>query len=434
MNGKANVMRLTRTLAGLLLVTAAVAAQQGTARAAVCRALLPHPDGYGITCANVTESEQADHSKLRDVTMTSTAIFQPAGGTPVIDPVTRPVTVRVYLPPGYDPGRSVPYRTLYLLHGGGDTYDTWTTRGDVVARLRAAAFDGIVVMPTGGMTGWYTDWAGRTDGYFAPKWETYHLGQLIPWIDANFHTVPDRTGRWLAGVSMGGYGTLRYAAAHLDLFSAIGAFSPGIDLRAKPAQRTISDSMWQSGAAIAWQDAGEYRVNKYEPGSSFPDVQRRYRLETLFGPRGETVFHGSTADDWPAANPADLVTEGKYAPYSARLALYRGVRERVRPDADQPSTTDTATPGPGTTGAPGSPTWSISWRTPPAPPRPSAPPSELGDLTVDWDSFHLAGDPDQHLTMWSAEPGSPTHDKRRILASWITAPSTSHTKTAQTDP
>jgi len=59
---------------------------------------------------------------------------------------------------------------------------------------------------------------------------------------------------------------------------------------------------------------------------------------------------------------------------------------------------------------------------------------QLGDLTVDWDSFHLAGDPDQHLTMWSAEPGSPTHDKLRILASWITAPSTPSTKTQQTDP
>ncbi|MEU6730870.1 alpha/beta hydrolase family protein [Nonomuraea wenchangensis] len=275
--------------------------------------------------------------------MTSTAIFQPAGGTPVVQPLARPVTVRVHLPPGYDPDRSTPYRTLYLLHGGGDNYDAWTTKGDVVARLRAARFDGIVVMPTGGMTGWYTDWAGRTDGYFAPKWETYHMGQLIPWIDANFNTPADREGRWLAGLSMGGYGALKYAAAHPDLFSAVGAFSPGIDLRAAPAQSTISDSMWQSGAAIVWQDAGEYRVNKYEPGSVFPvgnpEVQRRYRLETLFGPRTETVFHGATVDDWPAANPADLVTQGRYAPYSGKLALYAGGCDRVPhpPNGNEPA-------------------------------------------------------------------------------------------------
>ncbi len=339
-------MRWMRALAGLLLVTAAVTAQQGTARAAACSATLPQPDAYGITCTNVTESEQSDHSKLRDVTMTSTMIFQPAGGTPVINPLTRPITVRVYLPPGYDPDRSVPYRTLYLLHGGGDNYDTWTTRGDVVARLRAALFDGIVVMPTGGMTGWYTDWAGRTDGYFAPKWESYHNSQLVPWIDANFNTVADRSGRWLAGQSMGGYGALKYAATHPDLYSAVGAFSPGIDLRAAPAQSTISDSMWQSGAAILWQDPGEYRVNKYEPGSIFPVpdpvVQRRYRLENLFGPPTETVFHGATVDDWPAANPADLVTQGKYAPYSGKLALYAGDCDRVphTPNGSEPAPAD----------------------------------------------------------------------------------------------
>ncbi|MGC2996997.1 helix-turn-helix domain-containing protein [Streptomyces sp. G35A] len=46
---------------------------------------------------------------------------------------------------------------------------------------------------------------------------------------------------------------------------------------------------------------------------------------------------------------------------------------------------------------------------------------DLGDLTVDWDSFHWSGDTDQHLTMWSAQPGSPTHEKLRVLASWIAA-------------
>ncbi|WP_052423175.1 alpha/beta hydrolase [Nonomuraea candida] len=338
-------MRLMRMPAGLLPLMVVVV-PQGPARAAACPATLPHPDGHGITCVNVTESEQPDRSKLRDVTMTSTMIFQPAGGAAVIDPPAYPVTVRVHLPPGYDPDRGTPYRTLYLLHGGGDTFDAWTAKGDVVARLRAASFDGIVVMPTGGLTGWYTDWAGRTDGYFAPKWETYHNSQLVPWIDANFHTIADRTGRWLAGLSMGGFGALKYAAAHPGLYSAVGAFSPGIDLRAAPAQKTISDSMWQSGAAIRWQDPGEYRVNKYEPGSIFPvpdpGVQRRYRLETLFGPRTETVFHGVTADDWPAANPAGLVTQGRYAPYSGKLALYAGACDRIphTPDGTRPAPAD----------------------------------------------------------------------------------------------
>jgi S-formylglutathione hydrolase FrmB len=319
-------MRLMRALAGLSLVTAALAGQQGTAWSAACPSALPHPDGHGITCTDVRESEQSDRSTFRDVTMTSTAIFQPAGGTPVVRPLAHPITVRVHLPPGYDLDRSTPYRTLYLLHGGGDNYDEWTTKTDLVSLIRTTPgrpYDGIVVMPTGGMTGWYSDWAGRTDGYFAPKWETYHISQLIPWIDANFNTIANRSGRGLAGLSMGGFGTLKYAAAHPDVFSVIGAFSPGIDLRGKPAQRTVSDSMWQSGAAITLLDLGPYRVNKYDGWLPDPNQQQQlvYRLDTLFGPH-TTSASGDL--DWPAANPAVLVTQGRYAPFSGRLGLYAG--------------------------------------------------------------------------------------------------------------
>jgi transcriptional regulator with XRE-family HTH domain len=48
---------------------------------------------------------------------------------------------------------------------------------------------------------------------------------------------------------------------------------------------------------------------------------------------------------------------------------------------------------------------------------------ELGELTLDWDAFSYTGDPNQQLVLWSAEPGSSSHDKLRILSSW-TAPDT----------
>ncbi|MFE9853333.1 helix-turn-helix domain-containing protein [Streptomyces sp. NPDC005576] len=46
---------------------------------------------------------------------------------------------------------------------------------------------------------------------------------------------------------------------------------------------------------------------------------------------------------------------------------------------------------------------------------------DLGDLTLDWDAFQWAGDPDQQLITWSAPPGSATQEKFRILSSWIAA-------------
>jgi transcriptional regulator with XRE-family HTH domain len=43
----------------------------------------------------------------------------------------------------------------------------------------------------------------------------------------------------------------------------------------------------------------------------------------------------------------------------------------------------------------------------------------VGDLTLDWDTLIWATDPDQQLVTWTAEPGTPSHDRLRILASWI---------------
>ncbi|WP_019854323.1 helix-turn-helix domain-containing protein [Actinopolyspora mortivallis] len=42
----------------------------------------------------------------------------------------------------------------------------------------------------------------------------------------------------------------------------------------------------------------------------------------------------------------------------------------------------------------------------------------VGDLTLDWDTLTCTSDPDQHLVTWTAEPGTPTYDRLRILASW----------------
>jgi len=47
---------------------------------------------------------------------------------------------------------------------------------------------------------------------------------------------------------------------------------------------------------------------------------------------------------------------------------------------------------------------------------------ELGEFTFDWDSYYWTGDPDQHITVWSPAPGSPSEEKLRILSSWLMKP------------
>jgi diacylglycerol O-acyltransferase / trehalose O-mycolyltransferase / mycolyltransferase Ag85 len=126
----------------------------------------------------------------------------------------RTAKVRLLLPAGWDRTRRWP--VLYLLHGCCDTYDSWTRETDVedLPELR----DVLVVMPEGGATGFYSDWLEKG----GPRWETFHLVELRRLLERDFGAGPQRA---IAGLSMGGFGALSYAARHPGLFKAAASYS-----------------------------------------------------------------------------------------------------------------------------------------------------------------------------------------------------------------
>lgn len=134
--------------------------------------------------------------------------------------------VRVLLPADYAAHPQKHYPVLYLLNGSLDDQTAWTEKGD--AEKITAGYPLIVVMPSGGAFGNYTDWYNDGAGG-PPMWETYHIKQLLPWIDAHFRTTGKRSGRAVAGLSMGGGGTMAYAGRHPGLFTAAGSFSGAVD-------------------------------------------------------------------------------------------------------------------------------------------------------------------------------------------------------------
>ncbi|MEA2396712.1 MAG: hypothetical protein QOK25_268 [Thermoleophilaceae bacterium] len=134
--------------------------------------------------------------------------------------------VRVLLPTGYDRSGRTRYPVLYLLHGSVDDYRSWTDKGD--AEHLTAGLPLIVVMPNAGNGGFYSDWFNNGAGG-PPEWETYHVGQLIPWIDAHYPTIASRAGRATAGLSMGGFGAMTYPARHPDMFVAAASFSGAVN-------------------------------------------------------------------------------------------------------------------------------------------------------------------------------------------------------------
>ncbi|MFC8489991.1 alpha/beta hydrolase [Streptomyces sp. NPDC057235] len=109
--------------------------------------------------------------------------------------------------------------------GGGDA----TTFDRLGVRDWAAGLPLIVVMPDGGFAGWYSDPVGSHTG--PHDWESFHVGQLIPWVDATFRTHAGADGRAVSGFSMGGFGALKYAARHPGLFSSVSSHSGPADLR-----------------------------------------------------------------------------------------------------------------------------------------------------------------------------------------------------------
>jgi S-formylglutathione hydrolase FrmB len=151
--------------------------------------------------------------------------------------VAGPTKVRVVLPSHYDPSGRTRYPVLWLLHGAsvgtpgstyqGTAYATWTQ--DEHAEALTAGLPLILVCPDSGGGGGYVDWL-NSGAFGQPAWEAYHLNQLLPWIDKHFPTIARRSSRAVAGLSMGGYGAMEYAARRPDLFSAAAAFSGAVDV------------------------------------------------------------------------------------------------------------------------------------------------------------------------------------------------------------
>ncbi|MBQ9874666.1 MAG: serine hydrolase [Thermoguttaceae bacterium] len=135
----------------------------------------------------------------------------------------------VYLPTGYLTG-SQSYPVLYLLHGLTDDEKTWSSKEKGRMQGICDAYFAekperkrIIVMPDARDT-WYRDLYGSDD-----KYETFFFETLIPQVEREFRCKTDRADRAVAGLSMGGYGTLLYALRHCDKFDSAYAMSPAAD-------------------------------------------------------------------------------------------------------------------------------------------------------------------------------------------------------------
>jgi S-formylglutathione hydrolase FrmB len=132
------------------------------------------------------------------------------------------------LPSDYDANdaKSRRYPVLYFLHGLGQNEQTlfstggWSLIEDLRRQHKISEF--LIVSPEAKRT-FYINSADNSRRY-----SDFFLQEFMPYIEAKYRVRPGRPARAVTGVSMGGYGALRFAFAHPELFGAVSAQSPAL--------------------------------------------------------------------------------------------------------------------------------------------------------------------------------------------------------------
>jgi len=135
------------------------------------------------------------------------------------------VKVGVLLPPGYRERKEPPALLLFLHGGGGDSSQLKERyRASFDAAWKEGALPPLVVATPSARRSFYMDYK---DG--SQKWETFLLTELLPRLRARYGLRTDAAGTFVAGLSMGGMGSLRLAFKHPDLFAAVASLEPAIE-------------------------------------------------------------------------------------------------------------------------------------------------------------------------------------------------------------
>ncbi|MBO3841076.1 MAG: prolyl oligopeptidase family serine peptidase [Candidatus Brockarchaeota archaeon] len=141
------------------------------------------------------------------------------------------------MPPSYEQNISKHFPVIYWLHAGFESarQGAWAVQKYDAAIKAKVMPEVIIVLPQALPVGWYVN---SKDGKLPI--EQVIIKNLIPHIDATYHTIARKEGRDIEGHSMGGFGALHLGLKHSNLFGAISAIAPSIlrDLSEEPTYRT----------------------------------------------------------------------------------------------------------------------------------------------------------------------------------------------------
>jgi enterochelin esterase-like enzyme len=202
----------------------------------------------------------------------------------------RAVRYCVLLPPAYESDASKKYPALYFLHGLGENEQTLLRSGGwgLIEDLRQQhkIGDFILVAPEGRGT----FFINSADGH--DRYSDFLLTEFLPLIDAKYRLARNRKARGVTGLSMGGYGALRAAFAHPELFGSVSAQSPAL-ITETPRQM---DADLRNAGPLARLLGGVFgdpiNVPHWQVNNPF-DLARQNRVQI----KGEAIYINCGAED-----------------------------------------------------------------------------------------------------------------------------------------
>jgi enterochelin esterase-like enzyme len=168
----------------------------------------------------------------------------------------RAVHYCVMLPPGYETDKAKKYPVLYFLHGLGQNEQTllrsggWGLIEDL--RLQHKIGDFLMVAPEGRGSFFINSADGRD------RYSDFFLSEFLPYIETHYRVIRDRRSRGMTGLSMGGYGALRFAFGHSELFGSVSVQSPALITE---SPRELNADL-QNGGPPSWPAGTKSRLRR----------------------------------------------------------------------------------------------------------------------------------------------------------------------------
>jgi len=190
----------------------------------------------------------------------------------------------VYVPPDYDKDAKARYPVLYLQHGAGESERGWTAQGranfildNLFAEKKAQPMivvmeNGMVAPRAGGSP------VSAKPGAGARRNEAFGelvIQDLVPMVDATYRTVPDRTHRAIAGLSMGAGQAMQIGLGNLDKFAYIGSFSGGGPARSDPGK-------FEPKPLLVWMGAGSAESGRMTSGKATVEAMTKAGIPAVW--------------------------------------------------------------------------------------------------------------------------------------------------------